>query len=196
MKRIAVSGDAVQKKKLLCYGHLLLSFNPLHMWTLKEGRSFVVILVISNLTPEGKTWNGETHPKALNSPQFPFLSTAFLSPGSDWYYLQSYSPICKSLCSQEWCRSLSQQKAPGGPKIKCGSSDDDDDAKVDDGENDQNENADDENDNVKNYDDMMMMMIFACQERESDVGDVGLHWTSWGGPEGTENFLALISIEV
>ena len=22
---------------------------------------------------------------------------------------------------------------------------------------------------------MMMMMIFACQERESDVGDVGLH---------------------
>ena len=69
---------------------------------------------------------------------------------------------------------MSQQKAPGGPKIKCGSSDDDDE-KVDDGENDQNENADDENDNVKNYDDMMMMMVFACQERESDVGDVGLH---------------------
>ena len=60
---------------------------------------------------------------------------------------------------------MSQQKAPGGPKIKCGSRDDDDDenvddgendqnendddAKVDDGENDQNENADDENDNVK-----------------------------------------------
>ena len=160
MKRIAVSGDAVQKKKLLCYGHLLLSFNPLHMWTLKEGRSFVVILVISNLTPEGKTWNGETHPKALNSPQFPFLSTAFLSPGSDWYYLQSYSPICKSLCSQGWCHSLSQQRAPGGPKIKCGSREDDGDENVDD------KNADDENVDDENYGDKKEM-----------------EWIAWHGPQ-------------
>ena len=33
---------------------------------------------------------------------------------------------------------------------------------------------------------MMMMMVLACQERESDVGDVGLHCTSCGGPEGTK----------
>ena len=32
---------------------------------------------------------------------------------------------------------------------------------------------------------MMMVMVLACQERESDVGDVGLHCTSCGGPEGT-----------
>ena len=34
---------------------------------------------------------------------------------------------------------------------------------------------------------MMMMMVLACQERESDVGDVGLHCTSCGGPEGTKD---------
>ena len=33
-------------------------------------------------------------------------------------YLQSCSPVGKSLCSQGWCHFLSQLRAPGGPKIK------------------------------------------------------------------------------
>ena len=56
---------------------------------------------------------------------------------------------------------MSQQRAPGGPKIECGSGDDDDDG-----------------------------VGLACQERESDVGDVGLHCTSCGGPDGTDIYFS------
>ena len=36
-----------------------------------------------------------------------------------------------------------------------------------------------------NHNNALQQIILACQESEREVGDVGLHCTSCGGPEGT-----------